>query len=352
MHIHEDILDNLALGVIAVDRGMKVNFFNQSGEKIFGLSRSVVLNRDAAEVFKGSRIAEVLVCALNEARLFTDYEDEVRTRFSVNLPVLITTSVIFDGNGAITGASALIKDISGIKSIEEGALRKERLQYLGTFAANIAHEIRNPLSGIRGAAQLLKMKPANVSLEQYADVIIGETDRLNGIVSEMLGFARPARLNLKEINIHKVLDAVLMLASEGRKADAFIREYDPSLPDILGDESQLKQVFLNILRNSVESCGRTPRVRIITRMSSEFHVVEQGLSGAKMVAIEVIDNGCGIKKEDLEKVFTPFFTTKKKGSGLGLSISLKIVREHRGFLNIEAAPGRGTSVKIYLPAAM
>ncbi len=350
MHTHEDILDNLALGVIVVDRGMRVVFFNQSAEKIFGISRSGVLSRDAGEAFKGSRIAELLKHALSEARLFTDCEDEVRTRFSASLPVLITTSVIFDGNGAVTGASALVKDISGIKSIEEGTLRKERLQYLGTFAANIAHEIRNPLSGIRGAAQLLKMKPRNDSLEQYADVIIGETDRLNGIVNEMLGFARPARLKLKEVNIHKVLDEVLMLASEGHDDDAFIREYDPSLPCILGDEGQLKQVFLNIFRNSVESCARTPKVRIITRMPSDVHVVEQ--AGAKMVAIEVTDNGSGIKKEDLEKVFTPFFTTKKKGSGLGLSISLKIIKEHRGFLNIDSQPGRGTSVKIYLPVAM
>lgn len=351
MPSYEDIVENLSEGLIAVDLEMKVKVFNQSAEKISETSRSLVLGRPLKEVFRrDARLIEMLEKTLEEGRLFAEYEERLHRRFSGQpLPVGITTSQVFDLNGNLSGAAALIKDLSGIKSIEANSLRKERLAYIGTFAANLAHEIKNPLSGIRGAAQLLSRKVHDEKLNDYMNVIMNEADRLNKILNEMLDFARPANLVKKNINIHKVLDSVVLLLQENLPPAAFYKGYDPSIPGVAGDESQLTQVFLNLVKNAKEAVGKDGSIRIITRMLTEFHLVEEGSKGGKMAAVEIKDNGCGIKPEDLEKIFTPFFTTKPKGSGLGMAISLKIIKEHGGHLRIDSTPGKGTSVSVYLP---
>ncbi|MBI5492718.1 MAG: PAS domain-containing protein [Deltaproteobacteria bacterium] len=348
---YEDIVENLSEGVIVIDLASKVVVFNQSAEKMTEASRSMVIGRPASESFRrDGRLLEMLEKTLKEGRLFAEYEEKLHRRFSGGaLPVGITTSQIFDNEGNLTGAVALIKDLSGIKSLEAGSLRKERLAYIGTFAANLAHEIKNPLSGIRGAAQLLSKRVQDARLGEYTAVIMKESDRLNLILNEMLDFARPARLNKKPFNIHMVLDSVVLLLQQGGTSPVFIKEYDPSIPDVFGDENQLTQVFLNLVKNAKEATPAEGRIQIITRMITEFHLVEPGSSGGKMAAVEIRDNGCGIKPEDLEKVFTPFFTTKAKGSGLGMAISLKIIKEHGGLLKIDSTPGKGTDVAVYLP---
>ena len=146
---------------------------------------------------------------------------------------------------------ALIKDLSGIKSLETGSLRKERLAYIGTFAANLAHELKNPLSGMRGAAQLLARRVHDEKLKDYTGVIMREADRLNAILNDMLNFARPGKLNKKECNIHKILDSAVLLLSDGAPAETFVREYDPSLPPLFADEGQLTQVFLNLVKRQI-----------------------------------------------------------------------------------------------------
>ncbi|MBI5588616.1 MAG: PAS domain S-box protein [Deltaproteobacteria bacterium] len=348
--MYEDIVENLAEGVVAVDREMMVRVFNQSAEKMTGVSRSLVIGRPLSEVFKrDQRIIEMIEKTLREGRLFAEYDEKLHRRFSEPLPVGVTTSQIFDTNGNLTGAAALIKDLSGVKSLEAGTLRKERLAYIGTFAASLAHEIRNPLSGIRGAAQLLSKKVKDEKLGGYTGVIMKEADRLNLIVNEMLDFARPAKLNKKPVNIHMVLDSVILLLQEGLKPPALVKGYDPSLPPVWGDDNQLTQVFLNLVKNAKEAIGENGSIQVTTRMITEFHIVDESSPGGKMAAVEIRDNGCGIRHEDLEKIFTPFFTTKPRGSGLGMAISLKIIKEHGGFLKIDSAPCKGTTVAVYLP---
>lgn len=352
MASYEDILENLSEGLIAVDIDGRVSVFNQSAEKMSGVSRSLVIGKGLKDAFRrDERLVEMLTKTLREGRLFAEYEEKLHRRLGGTLPVGITTSQIFDAEGNLTGASALVKDLSGIKSLEAGSLRKERLAYIGTFAANLAHEIRNPLSGIRGAAQLLAKKVKDESLADYMRVIMKEADRLNLILNDMLDFARPARLDRKPLNIHKVLDSVVLLLKDGMPPESFVKAYDPSIPDVLGDEGQLTQVFLNLVKNAKEALGKNGGIRLATRIITEFHLIEDGSASGKMVSVEVRDNGCGIKEEDLEKIFTPFFTTKPKGSGLGMAITLKIIKEHNGLLKIDSIPGEGTTVTVCLPIA-
>ena len=347
----EDLLESLAEGVIAIDTEMKVCVFNQSAEKLLEVSRSLVVGRPLGEYFKRNpRISEMLRETLEEGHLFAEYEEKIFRRITGDtIPAGITTSQLFDAEGNLRGAAALIRDLSGIKSLEEGTLRKERLAYLGTFAANLAHEIKNPLSGMRGAAQLLSRRISDPGHTEYLEVIMKEADRLNTILNGMLDFARPARLRKKPFNIHKALDSVAFLLSDS-SGSVFIKSYDPSIPDISGDENQLKQVFLNLVKNAKEALSQGGVVHLTTRAITEFHLVEGGSAG-RMVSIEIKDNGCGIKPADMEKIFTPFFTTKQKGSGLGMAITLKIVKEHGGHLKIDSNPGKGTAVTVYLPLA-
>ncbi|MBI5562196.1 MAG: PAS domain S-box protein [Deltaproteobacteria bacterium] len=346
---YEDIVENLSEAVIAVDNDLRIAVFNQSAEKMTEMSRTLVLGRPLGEVFKrDARLVEMLSKTVAEGRLFAEYEERLHRRFGSALPVGITTSQVFDSNGNQCGAAALIKDLSGIKSLEAATLRKERLAYIGQFAANLAHELRNPLSGMRGAAQLLSRKITDERLCEYTGVIMKEADRLNSIINEMLDFARPGRLNVKEINIHRVLDSVVMLMQD---AGAFVKNYDPSLPPVLGDEDQLTQVFLNLVKNAKEASNGAAAITITTRITTDFHVTKANGAPGRTASVEIRDAGCGIKPEDLERIFTPFFTTKPRGTGLGMAISLKIIKEHNGHLKIESGVGAGTAVTVYLPTA-
>ncbi len=350
---YEDIIESLTDGVVAVDCELRVVAFNQAAEKISEISRTLVLGKSAKEVFtRDPNLVDMLASTISKGKLFAEYEAKLHRRLSEPLQVAITTNRIFSADGSLSGAVIIIKDLSGLKSLEAGSLRKERLAYLGTFAANIAHEIKNPLSGIRGAAQLFSKKVADDTLSEYTEIIIKEVDRLDHIVGEMLNFTKPSRITRKALNIHKILDSVIFLSTEGIGAESFIKEYDPSLPALSGDEGQLTQVFLNLVKNAKEALGKDGAITIVTRMVTEFQMLEkgsQGSGGGKMAAVEIQDNGKGIAPEDLEKIFIPFFTTKAKGSGLGMAISLKIIKEHGGLIRVDSTPGVQTTVTVCLP---
>ena len=349
----EDIVDNLSEGVIGVGPDLVVRVFNQASEKMTEVSRSMIIGRPIHDFFKKeSRLVEMIEKTIGDGRLYSEYEENMRRRFSsAPLQVGITTKPVFDEKGVLTGAVALLRDLSGIKSLEADSIKKDRLAYIGTFAASLAHEIRNPLSGIRGAAQLLSKKVKDEHLNEYMRVIIKEADRLNLILNEMLDFSRPARLDIKEVNIHKVLDSVVLLLHEEGHTNPFARVYDPSLPPLLADENQLTQVFLNLVKNAKEALGTKGHIQLTTRMVTDFQIIGTGTKGGKMACVEIKDNGCGIRPEDIEKIFTPFFTTKAKGNGLGMAISLKIIKDHGGNIKIESTAHEGTTVTVTLPLA-
>ena len=218
----------------------------------------------------------------------------------------------------------------------------------------MAHEIRNPLGGIRGSAQLLRQEIKNKSHQEYLDIVVSEVDRINRLVKRMMALTRPLDLKLRSTNIHKVLEDILTLEKDTltRKNGRFEQIYDPSLPPIEADEDQLKQVFLNLIKNAIEASRKGGKIQIITRLSSGYAIKSTSSPVPQQnIVIEIIESGEGMDKKIQKKLFTPFHTTKKKGSGLGLPISLKIVKDHHGKIKVTSEKDLGTTVQVFLPTS-
>jgi len=223
--------------------------------------------------------------------------------------------------------------------------RADRLASLGTLTAGLAHEIRNPLVAIKTLIQLL---PERIEDEEFRNHFVsiasGEVERISRLVTELLDFARPSSPKLEFEDVNSILDGMMLLVStESRKKHIrFTKEYTPDLPSIKVDREQIKQVFLNVLLNAIEATPANGEITVKTRS-----FLKPG--GKPYLQVEFKDTGCGIPQEYLEEIFNPFYTTKMTGSGLGLSISNQIVRDHEGYIDVESQVSKGTSFFINLP---
>jgi two-component system nitrogen regulation sensor histidine kinase GlnL len=228
---------------------------------------------------------------------------------------------------------------------------RERLSEFGEIAAGIAHEVKNPLGGIRGAAELLAHRAAEERTREAAELIVREVDRIVSLVDDMMVFTQGKSLRLAQVNIHRVLDDVIdLLSLDPIAAGVSIeRSFDPSIPDLYADADRLVQVFLNLMRNALQALEGRGTLRISTRMALDHRLTGEHGEALPTVSISVEDDGPGIAPELLERVATPLFTTRQAGTGLGLAVARHWVALHDGALRIESAPGRGTQVRVNLP---
>jgi len=352
LKMYEDILDSLMGGVIYIDSSMRIEAFNQGAERICGRSRKKAIQRPLEEVFRFDPWFIELMEETLSGKVFVERRGSLHRTFGEPMSVSTTTGMVYNDDGAVKGALAFIRDLgAGGKSLETLSSHGGMLSGMSFFASRLVHEIRNPLGGIRAAAQLLSKKASEPGLSDYTDIIIRETDRLDGMLMEVAALTRPRSEIKKEINIHRLLDSVVFLITGERSDVNVMREYDPSLPLVCGDESVLTQVFLNLVKNAREAISEGGTIALSTRIITDFHLSGAAGRGPGMAAVEIRDNGCGIAAGDLERIFTPFFTTKPGGSGLGMPLSLKIVKEQGGYLKIESREGEGTRVKVFLPIA-
>jgi signal transduction histidine kinase len=223
--------------------------------------------------------------------------------------------------------------------------RTDRLASLGTLTAGLAHEIRNPLVAIKTFTQLLPERLEDEEFRShFLNIASSEVDRISSLITELLEFARPSDPKMEFEDINSILDGMILLVSTETKKKQIniLKNYITNLPPIKIDREQIKQVFLNFLLNSIEATPERGEMTVKTRS-----FLKPG--GEPYIQIEFTDNGRGIPAEHLEDIFTPFFTTKDKGSGLGLSISHQIVQDHRGYIDVESELNKGTSFFINLP---
>lgn len=361
--IAADILSGLIDGVVVTDVEGRVLIWNRAAEELTGIAGAEALGKRLRAVLSDNpAVVKQVEKTLASGRSYSDYESGIAVKHGPQHPVGLVTSMLTDDTGSPTGVILTIRDQTGVRDLKERMRRSDRLATLGMIAAGIAHEIKNPLVGIRGAAQLMKADirsgsqegpAAGKSLTEYLDVILKESDRLNKVLEGILDFTRLKPREQQSSNIHSILDRVLLLNEESarRRGIVLTRLYDPSLPEVYGSEDQLIQVFLNIIRNAVEAMPKGGKLTLMTRMSDLFTTVQSDGRKYQLMVVKVSDTGSGIKQEHLQDIFTPFFTTKDRGVGLGLALSYQIVQEHLGTIRVESQENEGTTFSVYLPLA-
>lgn len=360
-----DILTGLVDGVVVTEATGRILIWNRAAEEMTGIAAADAVGKTIASVLiDNPAVIRQIEKTLASGRSYSDYEAELSVRHGPPHPVGLVSSLLEDNNGSPAGVILSIRDQAGVRDLKERMRRSDRLATLGMIAAGIAHEVKNPLVGIKGAAQLMKaeLRSADKSKKragaaknqiEYLDVILKEADRLNKVLEGILDFTRLKPLEMKTHNIHSILDRVLLLNEESARKSGvvLIRLYDPSLPDVLGNGDQLIQVFLNIIKNAIEAMPRGGKLTLVTRMSDQFTSVQADGKKHRLMVVKVSDTGPGIKQEHLNDVFTPFFTTKDRGAGLGLALSYQIIQEHLGTIRVESQEKEGTTFSIYLPLA-
>jgi len=348
------ILENIANAVIAVDQRGIIVLFNAAAQNYMGLSEKQIIGRDIFSCFKGQEtLCHLTRIALTEGRSISSHETvTLKPVTAQQRQVTITASPIFSTEESQQGAVIVLHDLTRVRSLEGAERHAEQLSMIETMAAGLAHEIKNPLGGIKGSAQLLQMELAgNDELQEYTSLIVREAERVNRIIEELLNLSRPRKSQQEQINIGQILDEIvkLQINTAAERSILFRWQLDPSIPDIAGDRDLLTSLFLNLIKNACEATPDDSEILIQTRIDAEYHLSLPGSRPTPMVQISISDQGPGISVDEREKIFTPFYTTKVGGNGLGLSICQKIVTNHGGQLQLINRPEGGTRVKVSLP---
>ena len=353
-NFYRNIFASLVDGILIISADLRVTKVNQAAEEIFQRSRSSFEGEPLSKLFPDQpNIIKKARQSITEGISFhhvegIGYNKSNNGRFPVNL----TFSPLIKDDLEITAGVILIQDTSLLKELQENSQQTEHLSTLSTLTAGMAHEIRNPLSGIRGSAQLLLKDLKNNGQREYMEIVIEEVDRINRLVKKMMDLTRPALNDFKPTNIHQVLEEILILekGTLEMKEGAFVQVYDPSIPTIKANKDELKQVFLNLVKNAVEASPKGGRVRISTQYNTDYTFrKKQDTLSPHNIVVKITDSGLGMSKTTMKKLFTPFFTTKKRGTGLGMAVSLKIVENHHGKIKVTSEENIGTVIQVFLP---
>jgi len=353
-NLYVRILENIDRAIIACDQTGCITLFNPAAEALFERSSRQMIGRHYQALFEGQdRLTYLVKVALDGGRSITDDEGiSLQRSHAPPLPVNIYAAPIFTDQGRQDGAVMILRDMTHIRELEGTLRRTDRLSLLGTLAAGLAHEIKNPLGGIKGAAQLLSMElSGDATLDEYTQIMIREVERINAIIEELMNLGNPRPPEIGEVDLVRILGDIVLLQKEavrGQDID-FLLKLDPSIPPIQGDAQLLTRLFLNLIKNAREAIDRTGEVSVETRISPSYHLTGADHRTSPMVDIRVSDSGCGIAEGEFERIFTPYFTTKSGGNGLGLAICQKVVEDHHGLLKIDSAPNQGTTITVSLP---
>jgi PAS domain S-box-containing protein len=336
----------MPLGVVAVDREGQILAWNRSAEDILGTARETTLAKTIDQIGGAEGWQDALLGALRRGGSGAPSEHIVRRPDGRTTPVEVNAAPLRDSEGRTRGAVATLTDLSNVRSMEERIRQLDRLAALGRFASSVAHEIRNPLTGIAtGVEYLSRGFPEGDERRVDVQFILREVARLNTIVQDLLSATRPRMLTLGPVSLSDIAArAVRTLAPAIQEGKVQIRlERADTWPKVLADTDQLLQVFLNVIQNAVQAVPEGGVVKIEARLA--------GNPPTPRVEIDVSDTGAGIAAEHLPHLFEPFYTTRPKGTGLGLFVVHGIVQRHGGSIEAVSAPGQGTRFRIVLPAA-
>jgi two-component system sensor histidine kinase HydH len=336
------VVASMANGLLSVNLDGKIISYNRLALELLGMDENEVKNMDlnALVDFRGNGIFETM----DHCMSVLDQEINYHKKSGETVPLALSTTPIMGEGDSCQGAVIILRDLREIKQLEEKVRRSEKLAAIGELAAGVAHEIRNPLSSIKGFAQYLrhalKDKPRE---KEYAETMVSEVDRINTVVTDLLTFARPMEAERVPTDITELVEhAVRLVQADARTRDIDIQMQISDLSKIPLDANQMTQAILNLLLNALQAVKNGGRIEVGT----EFDPSDS------LLKIWVEDDGSGISADQKEKIFDPFFTTRKKGTGLGLAIVHKIVENHNGEINLASPPVRkkqGTRITLSIP---
>jgi len=342
---YQRILENLSHAVMMFDADLKLDYINPTGEMLFAVSAGRLIGQKSETLFPaGSQLLEAIRKGVDSGHSFTEHEVIITLPGQREVTVDYTITPLAEQSGQ-TGLLVEIQQMDRQIRIAREDHQLSQQQTFRTLVRGLAHEIKNPLGGLRGAAQLLERELSSDDLKEFTNIIIGEADRLQNLVDRILG---PNTLPKKEpLNIHQVLEHIRQLVSVDISNEINITtDYDPSIPDLIADRDQLIQAILNIVGNAVQAIGSKGEITLSTRSVRQFTI---GHVQHKLVCrIDIVDNGPGIPGDMMESIFLPMVTGRAEGTGLGLSISQSLINQHGGLIQCESRPGQ-TKFSLLIP---
>jgi len=339
----ENIVESLKVGVLAVDLEGRVESWNTQLEELIGVPRSEAVRRGLGEVLPADLVAEIAARAGDE-HVSGIYKFHLRNRAGRMLVVNVSIAPLVGKTGERIGRLILVDDISQRVRLEEQLVQTEKLTSLGLLAAGVAHEVNTPLAVISNYIQMLaRQLPADDQRHQIIDRVVKQTFRASEIVNNLLNFSRTGAAEFTSVNLNAVVEETLSLVTHPFKTARVnvLKTLQTELPPVLGSANRLQQVLLNLFMNARDAMPSGGMLEIRTACNNGY------------VEVEITDTGTGIPRENLHRIFDPFFTTKStgRGTGLGLSVSYGIIKEHAGKIDVRSTPGKGTSFRLEFPVA-
>ena len=342
--LHKRLLDNLSTAILLMDEQLRLSYINTAAEVLLEVSASRVLGEPVSQLFSERGGLVDLENALRTQSPYTKRQTKLTLSSPQDITVDYTLTPIGDEEHSLLME---IQPLDRMIRINHEKTLLSSQQTARMLIRGMAHEIKNPLGGLRGAAQLLARELPNEELKDYTNIIIAEADRLRNLVDQMLGPHKAPELHC--VNIHEVLERVRnLIEAETQGSIELIRDYDPSIPDLIADKEQLIQAVLNIVRNAMQALSKQADARITLRTRAQRTVTIGSEYHRLACRVDIIDNGPGIPAEIVERIFFPMVSGRPEGTGLGLSISQSIISRHHGLIKCESEPGY-TKFSLFIP---
>ncbi len=359
-NFYKSIIQNINGGLITLDLEGEITFVNRIAAQKLDYLINELLGKNISDLFgEDDDSQKILRMLFVPGKRIDEKEVSFLQKDGSRIIVGLTTSPIHDEDNQFDGIVLLFRDVTEVSHLKLQIERMERLALLGELSAGIAHEIRNPLAGIKAAAQVLEETFAEEDKRiQIVERIVREVDKANRLLTEFFKFARPTKPKLNFYDLDMIIDGVyLLLAPKMLKRNIeFSTEFGKGVPRAYIDETQLEQVFINMFLNAIDSMPKGGSLKIGTS-AKKFHVLDNekeklavNNNELNYALVEISDTGTGISKENLEKIFNPFFTSKAEGLGLGLSICSRLIEENGGKIDVVSEEGKGTTFILALPA--
>jgi PAS domain S-box-containing protein len=349
------IIESMVGALITLDQQGKITMLNAAAESLLEVTAADVLEKPIVEILPSvsdnNRLIKLIRSGLEEYKTYSSVELDMVTQGNKRMPIGLTSSLLKDKENQLVGLVLTFKDLTKQKLVQQQLYRSDRLAAIGTLSTALAHEIRNPLGSMRALAQLLNEDiPAEDPKRQYTTVIIKEIDRLNKIVEELLSFSQAGSGGMELGAFNIIVKEAISIAKEhpaGIRNIQLQQHYDETIPPLKMEKEKLVQALLNLIINAFEASSENGVVEIATKFvpaTADYSVPNRGFA-----ICEIKNSGAVILPEDYERIFDPFYTTKKDGTGLGLSISHQIIAAHSGNIQIESIRGESTIFRVRIP---